>query len=93
MFSIAGLLGIIFDVLYDEDVISEEAFYDWKKSDNPQESTGKGVALKSVTSFFTWLTEADWLLGQRWTWEQLDVWTLKRSELETMKFQVFSQFW
>ncbi|XP_030843134.1 eukaryotic translation initiation factor 4 gamma 3 isoform X1 [Strongylocentrotus purpuratus] len=54
-----GLLRILFDVLYDEDVASEESFYDWKKSEDPKESAGKGVALKSVTSFFTWLAEAD----------------------------------
>ncbi|XP_041479661.1 eukaryotic translation initiation factor 4 gamma 1-like isoform X3 [Lytechinus variegatus] len=54
-----GLLRILFDVLYDEDVVSEDAFYDWKKSEDPKESAGKGVALKSVTSFFTWLAEAD----------------------------------
>ncbi|XP_072174929.1 eukaryotic translation initiation factor 4 gamma 1-like [Diadema setosum] len=54
-----SLLGIAFDVLYDEDVVSEEAFYDWKRSDDPREQQGKGVALKSVTSFFTWLAEAD----------------------------------
>lgn len=54
-----GLLGLLFDVLYDEDVITEDSFNDWKKSEDPRESAGKGVALKSVTSFFTWLTEAE----------------------------------
>ncbi|XP_070560292.1 eukaryotic translation initiation factor 4 gamma 3-like [Ptychodera flava] len=54
-----SLLRIFFDKLYDEDVISEEAFYAWEKSDDPNEKLGKGVALKSVTAFFTWLREAD----------------------------------
>ncbi|XP_070561587.1 eukaryotic translation initiation factor 4 gamma 3-like isoform X5 [Ptychodera flava] len=54
-----SLLRIFFDKLYDEDVISEEAFYAWEKSDDPNEQLGKGVALKSVTAFFTWLREAD----------------------------------
>ena len=55
----AGFLRIIFDVLYDEDVISEETFYAWQNSKDPAEQNGKGVALKSVTSFFAWLGEAE----------------------------------
>uniref|UniRef100_UPI00358E0A70 uncharacterized protein isoform X4 n=1 Tax=Myxine glutinosa TaxID=7769 RepID=UPI00358E0A70 len=53
------LLKILFDNLYDEDVISEDAFYRWEDSKDPAEQQGKGVALKSVTAFFTWLREAD----------------------------------
>ncbi|KAL0965959.1 hypothetical protein UPYG_G00288670 [Umbra pygmaea] len=55
----ANLLRMFFDTLYDEDVIKEEAFYKWESSKDPAEQTGKGVALKSVTAFFTWLREAD----------------------------------
>ncbi|KAM7400638.1 hypothetical protein PAMA_005028 [Pampus argenteus] len=55
----ANLLRMFFDVLYDEDVIKEEAFYKWESSKDPAEQTGKGVALKSVTAFFTWLREAE----------------------------------
>ncbi|XP_072330345.1 eukaryotic translation initiation factor 4 gamma 1-like isoform X3 [Scyliorhinus torazame] len=54
-----NLLRTFFDVLYDEDVISEEAFYEWESSKDPAEQQGKGVALKSVTAFFTWLREAE----------------------------------
>uniref|UniRef100_A0A4W3HUS9 Eukaryotic translation initiation factor 4 gamma 1 n=1 Tax=Callorhinchus milii TaxID=7868 RepID=A0A4W3HUS9_CALMI len=54
-----NLLRTFFDVLYDEDVISEEAFYQWESSKDPAEQQGKGVALKSVTAFFTWLREAE----------------------------------
>lgn len=50
---------MFFDTLYDEDVIKEEAFYKWESSKDPAEQTGKGVALKSVTAFFTWLREAE----------------------------------
>ena len=46
-------------MLYDEDVIPEETFYAWQKSSDPNETVGKGVALKSVTSFFDWLREAE----------------------------------
>ncbi|XP_078266306.1 eukaryotic translation initiation factor 4 gamma 1a [Rhinoraja longicauda] len=55
----ASLLRTFFDVLYDEDVISEEAFYKWESSKDSAEQQGKGVALKSVTAFFTWLREAE----------------------------------
>lgn len=53
------LLRMFFDCLYDEDVISEDAFYKWESSKDPAEQNGKGVALKSVTAFFTWLREAE----------------------------------
>uniref|UniRef100_UPI0037E87679 eukaryotic translation initiation factor 4 gamma 3 isoform X5 n=1 Tax=Semicossyphus pulcher TaxID=241346 RepID=UPI0037E87679 len=54
-----NLLRMFFDCLYDEDVISEDAFYMWETSKDPAEQHGKGVALKSVTAFFTWLREAE----------------------------------
>ncbi|XP_061147126.1 eukaryotic translation initiation factor 4 gamma 3 isoform X3 [Syngnathus typhle] len=54
-----NLLRMFFDCLYDEDVISEEAFNKWETSKDPAEQEGKGVALKSVTAFFTWLQEAE----------------------------------
>ncbi|XP_012737175.2 eukaryotic translation initiation factor 4 gamma 3 isoform X2 [Fundulus heteroclitus] len=54
-----NLLRMFFDCLYDEDVISEDAFYKWESSKDPAELEGKGVALKSVTAFFTWLREAE----------------------------------
>uniref|UniRef100_A0A673GDV8 Eukaryotic translation initiation factor 4 gamma 3-like n=1 Tax=Sinocyclocheilus rhinocerous TaxID=307959 RepID=A0A673GDV8_9TELE len=54
-----NLLRMFFDCLYDEDVISEDAFYQWETSKDPAEQQGKGVALKSVTAFFTWLREAE----------------------------------
>uniref|UniRef100_A0A4W5PBA2 Eukaryotic translation initiation factor 4 gamma 1 n=1 Tax=Hucho hucho TaxID=62062 RepID=A0A4W5PBA2_9TELE len=56
---VLNLLRMFFDTLYDEDVIKEEAFYKWESSKDPAEMQGKGVALKSVTAFFTWLREAE----------------------------------
>lgn len=53
----AGVLRSLFDTLYDEDVISEEAFYSWYSSE--EEMAGKGVAASSVKQFFTWLQNAD----------------------------------
>lgn len=55
----AGVLRTFFDFLYDEDIISEDAFYKWEKSTDPAEKAGKGVAQTSVTQFFTWLREAE----------------------------------
>lgn len=37
-----GLLNSIFEVLYDNDVLSVEAFEKWKNSDDPSENQGKG---------------------------------------------------
>ncbi|KAM3921384.1 eukaryotic translation initiation factor 4 gamma 3 isoform 8-T8 [Leptodactylus fuscus] len=54
-----NLLRMFFDCLYDEEVISEDAFCMWESSKDPAEQNGKGVALKSVTAFFTWLQEAE----------------------------------
>lgn len=53
------LLHSIFDVLYECDVISEDAFMEWEVSDLPGEQEGKGVALKSCTQFFEWLKTAE----------------------------------
>uniref|UniRef100_A0A3Q2TVJ6 Eukaryotic translation initiation factor 4 gamma, 1a n=1 Tax=Fundulus heteroclitus TaxID=8078 RepID=A0A3Q2TVJ6_FUNHE len=55
----ASLLLMFFNTLYDEDVIEEEVFFKWESSKDPAEQTGKGVALKSVTGFFTFLRNAE----------------------------------
>ncbi|XP_077421553.1 eukaryotic translation initiation factor 4 gamma 1 isoform X2 [Vanacampus margaritifer] len=55
----ANLLRMFFDTLYDEDVIKDDTFYKWESCKDPAEQQGKGVALKSVTGFFTWLRQPD----------------------------------
>ncbi|XP_077396273.1 eukaryotic translation initiation factor 4 gamma 1 isoform X3 [Festucalex cinctus] len=55
----ANLLRKFFDTLYDEEVIKDDVFYKWESCKDPAEQQGKGVALKSVTGFFTWLRQAD----------------------------------
>ncbi|GFT00154.1 eukaryotic translation initiation factor 4 gamma 1 [Trichonephila clavipes] len=55
----SGLLHQIFDILHDDDVITEEAFKDWELNDDPNEAEGKGVAVNSVKSFFMRLREPD----------------------------------
>ncbi|KAK3602167.1 hypothetical protein CHS0354_013234 [Potamilus streckersoni] len=54
-----GVLRELFDILYDEDIISDDAFIQWEKSEDPQEQEGKGMAMKQVVEFFTWLKEAE----------------------------------
>ncbi|KAJ8897596.1 hypothetical protein PR048_002945 [Dryococelus australis] len=49
----------IFQILWDENVVSSESFIAWEKSTDPQELNGKAVALKSLTTFFTALKEAE----------------------------------
>ena len=48
-----------FEILYDSNVVSEEGFELWTCTDDPMEREGKAVCLKMITSFFTWLKEAD----------------------------------
>ncbi|XP_067140206.1 eukaryotic translation initiation factor 4 gamma 3-like isoform X2 [Centruroides vittatus] len=54
-----GLLINIFQFLDDQDIISDEAFIQWEQSTDPAEQEGKGVALKSVTSFMLWIREQE----------------------------------
>jgi len=53
------LLHNVFDVAYDCDLISEDAFLEWEENTYPEEQDGKGVALKSCTQFFQWLKTAE----------------------------------
>ncbi|XP_046441886.1 uncharacterized protein LOC124192564 isoform X3 [Daphnia pulex] len=54
-----GLIQGIFETLYDSKVVSEEGFESWVSADDPLEREGKAVALKMITSFLTWLKDAD----------------------------------
>ena len=53
------MLRNIFDILYDEDIVSEDAFHQWEDSNDPNETVGKGVAVQSVQQFFRWLRETE----------------------------------
>lgn len=39
--------------------MSEEAFDEWAKSQDPEEQEGKGVCVNSVKNFMRWLKEAE----------------------------------
>lgn len=56
---ISGLLEKCFNAFYDSEVVSEEAFDEWAKSQDPEEQEGKGVCVNLVKSFMRWLKEAE----------------------------------
>ena len=47
---------MIFDLLYDEDIINESVFWQWKKDEREE---GHAIATLSLKAFFDWLSEAD----------------------------------
>lgn len=51
------LLNTIFEILFEKEVITLDAFNDWKKREDPVEQTGRGIALQSVQAFFHWVNE------------------------------------
>ncbi|XP_053383838.1 uncharacterized protein LOC123537351 [Mercenaria mercenaria] len=52
-----GILRGLFDTLYDEDLIGEDAFFQWEGSKDEPE--GKEECLKQTIQFLTWLKEED----------------------------------
>jgi translation initiation factor 4G len=52
------MLSQFFNTLYDEEVITEEAFMTWKRDENPSRQEAKGPALQATASFFEWLQSA-----------------------------------
>ena len=53
----SGLLNLLFNHLYDVEVVKESAFLEWKDQDS--DLPGRGVALQSVKAFYEWLDQAD----------------------------------
>lgn len=53
---------MLFDLLYDEDIIREDVFWKWK--DDKRED-GHAISALSLKGFFEWLNEAD----QEWSVE------------------------
>ena len=52
-----GLARVLFQELYNNDVISEETFYTWESS--KEFPDGKGVTISSVKDFISWLRQAE----------------------------------
>ena len=53
---IIGFIRVIFDMLYDEDIISEDAFRLWQNTDREE---GHAISVLSLKAFFEWLDEAE----------------------------------
>uniref|UniRef100_A0A2C9KIW2 MI domain-containing protein n=1 Tax=Biomphalaria glabrata TaxID=6526 RepID=A0A2C9KIW2_BIOGL len=53
----SNVIATLFDVLNDEDIISDEACKKWEQSTDPLEAEGKGACLMQLTQFFAWLKE------------------------------------
>lgn len=51
------LLWMLFVSIFDEDIVEEEVFLQWKCSKAPANQTGKDAALKSVGTFFAQLQD------------------------------------
>ena len=52
-----GLIVSIFNTLWEDNLVSTEAFQAWFNSNDPQEMDGKGVCRSSLASFLTLLNE------------------------------------
>jgi len=59
-----GFIRVIFDLLYDEDIINEAVFWAWQ-SDNPWawksdvREDGHALSVLSLKAFFEWLSEVE----------------------------------
>ncbi|CAF0929985.1 unnamed protein product [Brachionus calyciflorus] len=51
-----GYMRIIFDLMYDEDIVREDVFLTWRTEDREE---GHGICVLSLKAFFDWLTDAD----------------------------------
>ena len=54
----SAMLVQFFITLYDEEVLTEEAFMRWKQDENPSRQEAKKPALQATHSFFKWLQSA-----------------------------------
>ncbi|XP_076472340.1 uncharacterized protein LOC143301823 isoform X2 [Babylonia areolata] len=55
-----GLVRTLFELFYDEDMISEDSFFDWEARDGPPEDmVGKGVVKMNLKSFLDWLRSSN----------------------------------
>jgi len=52
-----GILRVLFDELYQADIISDETFFEWETT--KQCPVGKGPALSSAKDFLSWLRKAE----------------------------------
>ena len=53
------LLHNILEILYDNEVISDEGIFEWEGSKDVEEQEGKGVAVAGCNQFLEWLHSAE----------------------------------
>jgi hypothetical protein len=53
---IIGFIRVIFDMLYDGDIISEDVFRLWQNTDREE---GHAISVLSLKAFFEWLEETE----------------------------------
>lgn len=51
-----AFIRLLFDIFYDEDIISENVFWKWEKEGREE---GHAISVLSLKSFFEWLSEPD----------------------------------
>lgn len=49
-------IRVLFDMFYDEDIVSEGIFWQWKKEAREE---GHAISALSLKAFFEWLSESD----------------------------------
>lgn len=49
----------LFDIFYDEDCVTEDAFLIWLNKPDPSETEGHSVVEISTKDFFDWLNQPD----------------------------------
>ena len=49
---------LLFDIFYDEECVSEEAFFEWLNQPDPSETEGHAVVGLSTKDFFEWLEQS-----------------------------------
>ena len=50
------MIRVLFDLLYDEDIIREDVFFKWKSE---VREDGHAISALSLKGFFEWLNEAE----------------------------------
>ncbi len=50
---------LLFDIFYDEECASEEAFFEWSRQPDPSETEGHSIVEMATKDFFIWLQQTD----------------------------------
>ncbi|CAF3352204.1 unnamed protein product [Rotaria socialis] len=56
---IIEMARLLFDIFYDGECVSEDAFFEWLRNPDQSETKGYSAVEMSTRDFFTWLTQAE----------------------------------